>query len=275
MKCIAHLCLLLVGLGVMFMRWIDLVNYIDPETGFVLVGSVWLRYGAIALLCLLAVVAGFMASRRPGSLERGCAANGAVLVLLGTLCAGYHAVALYVELGLSGVFSRQLALAVWVTTIDAAAILLALLGLICAAWLFTVAFAQFDKKYRLPAGGVCFGILGNLYFYGVLISRFAANQSSYHRLDPTISVFAGAALILFSTVLLRALYFPESAIGRKLYTCGIICFYLCVGFTLPQAMYDLMMGNAMYSAVCENILFAGFGVLGAVYATRVLSNDLA
>lgn len=275
MKYIAHVFLILVGLGAAFLRWIDLVNFTDLDTGFVTVGSVWWRYGAIALLVVLALVGGFMAAKRPVSNERGCAVSGCVLLALGLLCTLQNVVDAYLGLNLAALLQGGLTIQGWVSTVDTATAGVALLGLLCAAWLFSVALSLFGGSYRLPAGGIALGMLGNFYLYAMLISRFAANQSSYHRIDPTVSVFAAAAAIWFTTVLLRAIYYPESAIGRKLYAAGLACFYLCTCFALPQAICDFMVGNITLGAAGEVLLFAGFGVLGALYATRALGKELA
>ncbi len=273
MKYIAHVFLILVGLGAAFLRWIDLVNFIDLDTGFVAVGSVWWRYGAIALLVLLSIAGSFMAAKRPAGIERGSAAAGGVVFAVAVLCAVQNAVD--ATLGLNFAALAQGSAGSWRAGIDAAAVGIALLGLVCAAWLFSGALSLFGGSYRLPAGGVALGMLGNLYLYALLISRFSANQSSYHRLDPTVSVFAAAAAIWFTSALLRAVYYPQSAIGRKLYAAGLACFYLCTCFALPQGICDMMVGNITFGALGEVILFAGFGVLGAVYATRALGKDIA
>ncbi|MFI3170419.1 MAG: hypothetical protein R3Y06_10785 [Faecalibacterium sp.] len=273
MKYLAHVFLLLVGVGAAFLRWVDLVNFVDAETGFVLVGSVWWRYGALGLLCVLAFAACFMAARRPQSLEGGCAVCGVVLCLAAALCAAYNGTALYAALDPATFFASGLSALAWLNMIAIAEAGIALLGLLCATWLFALAFAQFGKGYRLPAGGVSLGLFGNFYFYAVLIFRFAANQSSYHRLAPTISVFCGAAALWLFTVLLRAVYFPQSRVGRKVYFAGLACFYITIVFALPQAVFDLMVGSDTVAACAEGMLFAAFGLVGAAFATRALGAE--
>ncbi len=274
MKYIAHVFLILVGLAAAFLRWVDLVNFIDLETGFPLAGSVWLRYGAIALLVLLAAVAGFMASRRPKPMEAGSKEIGVFVLVMAVLCSVQNAVNGLLALNIGGLFGGM-PMADWRGSVDGVSAGIALLGLVCAVWLFSLGAALLSKTYRLPAGGVCLGMLGNIYLYALLILRFSSNQSSYYRMDPTVSVFAAAAAIWFTTALLRAVYYPESAIGRKLYRAGLACFYLCTCFALPQAVCDFIVANGTFGAMCESIVFACFGVLGAMYARRTLGEELA
>ncbi len=282
MKYIAHCFLLLIGLGAAFFRWVDLVNFTDLETGFVLVGSVWLRYGALALLLCLALVAQLMASRRASSFEQPCPLTGGLLLLLATALAAHSAVACYLALAPDSLFAALTGnlvatqpMLAWLGMVDTLSLAIALLGLICAVWLCLVAFSQFGNAYRLPAGGVGFGIAGSIYCYAVLIARFAGNQSSYHRIDPTLSVFAAAAALWFFTVLLRAIYYPENAVGRKIYCAGLVCFYLCTCCTLPQIICDFWVGNITLGALSEQLVFALVGLMGAAYATRALSDERA
>ncbi len=275
MKYIAHVFLLLVGLGAAFLRWVDLVNFTDLETGFPLAGSVWLRYGAIFALVLLASLASLMAARRPAKLEGTGGGAGVLLLVLGVLCAGYHTVSLWLALDFASLLQGSIAAAAWYAAADIASALVALLGLLCAAWLLCVGQALLGRTYRLPAGGIALGMLGNVYLYAMLISRFSANQSSYYRLDPTVSVFAAAAAIWFFTALLRSIYYPQSGIGRRVYRAGLACFYLCTCFALPQGICDFMVGNITVGSFAEVVLFACFGVLGAFFAHRALSEELA
>lgn len=48
-------------------RMVDLALFTDAETGLCVVGSVWLRYAALAVAILLAVAAAAPQSRRPES----------------------------------------------------------------------------------------------------------------------------------------------------------------------------------------------------------------
>ncbi len=227
MKQLAHGFLLLVGLGAAFLRWVDLVNFTDLETGFVTAGSVWWRYGALAFLVLLAFLASLMTSRRPKALEAGGAVSGVILFVLAGLVAMQNAASIFVSLQLEVLLAGESGASAWFASLELATVGIDCLGLVTAVWLFTLAFSMFQTTYRLPAGGIALAILGNFYFYAILIQRFAANQSSFYRIDPTLSVFAGAAMLWFATVLLRAIYYPECAVGRKLYFAGMSCFYLC------------------------------------------------
>ncbi len=62
-------------------RMVDLALFTDAETGLCVVGSVWLRYAALAVAILLAVAAGRAAKPEARKLCSPCKPSGVMAVL--------------------------------------------------------------------------------------------------------------------------------------------------------------------------------------------------
>ena len=62
-------------------RGIDLALLTDAETGLCIVGSVWLRYGALAVAVGAAVAAGRCSQPQAGALRGRCVPSGVVALV--------------------------------------------------------------------------------------------------------------------------------------------------------------------------------------------------
>ena len=62
-------------------RMVDLALFTDAETGLCVVGSVWLRYAALAVAILLAVAAGRAAKPEARKLCSPCKPSGVMAIL--------------------------------------------------------------------------------------------------------------------------------------------------------------------------------------------------
>ena len=89
---------LLVPVAAGAVRWLDLVNFCDLTTGFVLLGPVWARYLCMAMVLSLGVLASFLAARRPSGLVRRSMSLGLLCLLAG----GAFAALAGVQLAASG-----------------------------------------------------------------------------------------------------------------------------------------------------------------------------
>ncbi len=258
MKKTAGILLVLAGLCGAFAYWVDLMNFTDLEKGFVTTGSVWVRYGAVGALLLVAWLASRLAARRPESLER----KNIAMALFSWLCGAAQAAfgALEIALGLTGGDALQLALGA--------------LALFSAWWMLIQGIYWFGASPKAgPAGGVALGILGSVYFLLLTCMRFAKNASSFYRFAQTGQVFAALAALLFTTVLLRACLFPESGCGRRVYFSGMWAFYLCTCFELPQAVVRWMAGTTQLGDLALSAALGCFGLLGAAAALSALSGE--
>ena len=90
---------LLVPVAAGAVRWLDLVNFCDLTTGFVLLGPVWARYLCMAMVLSLGVLASFLAARRPSGLVRRSMSLGLLCLLAGGAFAALAGVQLAALLG--------------------------------------------------------------------------------------------------------------------------------------------------------------------------------
>ncbi len=259
MKHFASFLLVIVGVFAAFLRWLDLVNYTDLSTGFVQVGSVWLRYGAIAVLAVVALLASFMAAKRPENLEKNAPVSAGIAFAAAALFAGEAALRFVVQYNADIFFAESLVYVI--------------LGFIAAVWLALFGISTLSAPYRLPQGGAVLGIMGSFYWYFLLVMRFADNNSSFYRMGPTVEVFAAAAALAFITVLVRATYFPQSGVGRLVYFTGMLAFYVGTCFEFPQTLCDFIAGTQTFGTLLQSSLIAIIGVFGAVSAQRCMGAE--
>ena len=233
-------------------RMVDLALFTDAETGLCVVGSVWLRYAALAVAILLAVAAGRAAKPEARKLCSPCKPSG-VMAVLG---AGFMAATFVAKLALwdSSVVGR---------------IIMAFLSLFCSAWLLALGRSWMSKSWKRPSDDLTHVVLGTAVFYWCVLARFMENSSSWHRVAPTAAVWQALAALLLLSSLARALYLPTPENGRTLCAAGLAALCLCLCWELPHAAV-LAVGAAAEPALLPE-LFAALalccvGALGGVCA---------
>jgi len=253
MKCIAGFLLLAAGGLAGVARWLDLVNFTDLQTGFVTAGSVWLRYGVLAALVVLAALAGRMAAARPARLESRCLWL-AMPAFLG--CAAFAVTGGLYLAGGKGFFDP-------------------LLCLLTALWLVVLGIGWAHKGGEAPALGVGGAIAGTALFFVLTLQRFVQNYSSYHRAAPALRVFSALAALWFAAALVRATLFPHTGSGRRLAAGGLTAFYLCTCLELPQTVCLWMAGQSTVADLLQSAALAAVGLLGAACAVTALLQPVA
>ena len=233
-------------------RMVDLALFTDAETGLCVVGSVWLRYAALAVALLLAVAAGRAVKPEARKLCSPCKPSG-VMAVLG---AGFMAATFVAKLALwdSSVVGR---------------IIMAFLSLFCSAWLLALGRSWMSKSWKRPSDDLTHVVLGTAVFYWCVLARFMENSSSWHRVAPTAAVWQALAALLLLSSLARALYLPKPENGRTLCAAGLAALCLCLCWELPHAAV-LAVGAAAEPALLPE-LFAALalccvGALGGVCA---------
>ena len=239
-------------------RMVDLALFTDAETGLCVVGSVWLRYAALAVAILLAVAAGRAAKPEARKLCSPCKPSG-VMAVLG---AGFMAATFVAKLALwdSSVVGR---------------IIMAFLSLFCSAWLLALGRSWMSKSWKRPSDDLTHVVLGTAVFYWCVLARFMENSSSWHRVEPTAMVWQMLAALVFLSAMVRALWLPETSNGCQLCEAGICTFLLCFCWELPRVLVLLFHG--ITAADLPEVLF-GFGMccigaLGLFTVARVAGSD--
>lgn len=257
MKKTAGILLAAAGLCAGAAYWVDLMNFTDLSSGFVTVGSVWLRYGTLALLLAVGVLGVGLAVRRPAALERRSLPLGLLALLAALVYAALGGI--QIACGLAGAQEAALQLVQGVLALITALSLL----MRAAAWLAGSAGC-------VPAGGVGLGVAGTLYFLLLTFVRFAVNDSSLYRFAQTVQTFNALLALLFASTLVRAGCLPESRWGRRLYLTGIWAFYLCTCCEAPQALARWMAGQIQLADLAASLGLGCIGLLGADCALAAL-----
>lgn len=232
-------------------RGIDLAFLTDAETGLCIVGSVWLRYGALAVAVGAAVAAGRCSQPQAGALRGRCVPSG-VVALAAAVCYGEAAVLRILWMHSSVVM-----------------LLRAVLEALCAFWMIGLGLSWLRKDWKIPTRSLTPAVLGSAVFYWCVLARFMENSSSWHRVAPTAAVWQALAALLLLSSLARALYLPKPENGRTLCAAGLAALCLCLCWELPHAAV-LAVGAAADPALLPE-LFAALalccvGALGGVCA---------
>ena len=232
-------------------RGIDLAFLTDAETGLCIVGSVWLRYGALAVAVGAAVAAGRCCKPQTDALRGHCTLSG-VVALAAAVCYGEAAVLRILWMGSS-----------------VAMLIRAALEALCAFWMIGLGLSWLRKDWKTPTRSLTPAVLGSAVFYWCVLARFMENSSSWHRVAPTAAVWQALAALLLLSSLARALYLPKPENGRTLCAAGLAALCLCLCWELPHAAV-LAVGAAADPALLPE-LFAALalccvGALGGVCA---------
>ena len=205
-------------------RGIDLALLTDAETGLCIVGSVWLRYGALAVAVGAAVAAGRCCKPQTDALRGHCMPSG-VVALAAAVCYGEAAVLRILWMGSS-----------------VAMLIRAALEALCAFWMIGLGLSWLRKDWKTPTRSLTPAVLGSAVFYWCVLARFMENSSSWHRVQPTAAVWQEMAALLFLAALARTLYLPQPENGRTLHAAALAAFCLCLCWELPRVLLLLAAG---------------------------------
>ena len=145
----------------------------------------------------------------------------------------------------------------------------ALLELFCWVWMSLLARNWFRKgPWHRPTRSLYPAVVGSVLFYWCVLARFMENSSSWHRVAPTAAVWQALAALVFLSLLIRALYLPESANGKNFVASAMAAFALCFCWEVPQVL-ELMLDGMRLTQLPE-LLFGlglcGIGALGGICA---------
>ncbi len=232
--------------------WLDLTTFTDLSTGLCRVGSVWLRYGALALLAVLGVLGARPVARRPAALARPYRAAG-VAALAGAAVFAVGAVLQFL-LWPRAVTLLQLAL-----------------ELVCAAWLALLGRGWLACTWSRQPGGAALAAAGSVLFYWLVLVRFMQNSSSYYRVLPTAAVLPPLAALMFLSALARALLLPDASDAHAVCRSGLWAFYYCLCMELPQSAALWRAGASNGAQLWLSLGMCCVGALGAVCAVGCLA----
>lgn len=250
---------LLVPVAAGAVRWLDLVNFCDLTTGFVLLGPVWARYLCMAMVLSLGVLASFLAARRPSGLVRRSMSLGLLCLLAGGAFAALAGVQLAALLG--GAEADVLETAQTV------------LYLLTALWLLLLGVSRVAGSTVAPSGSAWTGILGTFAFYLLTVRRFCFNPSGIVRIVPTVQVFSALSALVLLQGAVKAFYLPHLPVGRGLFFRGYLAFFFCTCLEAPQAVCLYLGGQYTLAQLAEGLALGVIGLIGLRCAALTVGEE--
>lgn len=250
---------LLVPVAAGAVRWLDLVNFCDLTTGFVLLGLVWARYLCMAMVLSLGVLASFLAARRPSGLVRRSMSLGLLCLLAGGAFAALAGVQLAALLG--GAEADVLETAQTV------------LYLLTALWLLLLGISRVAGSTVAPSGSAWTGILGTFAFYLLTVRRFCFNPSGIVRIVPTVQVFSALSALVLLQGAVKAFYLPHLPVGRGLFFRGYLAFFFCTCLEAPQAVCLYLGGQYTLAQLAEGLALGVIGLIGLRCAALTVGEE--
>ena len=250
---------LLVPVAAGAVRWLDLVNFCDLTTGFVLLGPVWARYLCMAMVLSLGVLASFLAARRPSGLVRRSMSLGLLCLLAGGAFAA-----------LAGV---QLAALLGGAEADVLETTQTVLYLLTALWLLLLGISRVAGSTVAPSGSAWTGILGTFAFYLLTVRRFCFNPSGIVRIVPTVQVFSALSALVLLQGAVKAFYLPHLPVGRGLFFRGYLAFFFCTCLEAPQAVCLYLGGQYTLAQLAEGLALGVIGLIGLRCAALTVGEE--
>ena len=250
---------LLVPVAAGAVRWLDLVNFCDLTTGFVLLGPVWARYLCMAMVLSLGVLASFLAARRPSGLVRRSMSLGLLCLLAGGAFAALAGVQLAALLG--GAEADVLETAQTV------------LYLLTALWLLLLGISRVAGSTVAPSGSAWTGILGTFAFYLLTVRRFCFNPSGIVRIVPTVQVFSALSALVLLQGAVKAFYLPHLPVGRGLFFRGYLAIFFCTCLEAPQAVCLYLGGQYTLAQLAEGLALGVIGLIGLRCAALTVGEE--
>ena len=250
---------LLVPVAAGAVRWLDLVNFCDLTTGFVLLGPVWARYLCMAMVLSLGVLASFLAARRPSGLVRRSMSLGLLCLLAGGAFAALAGVQLAALLG--GAEADVLETAQTV------------LYLLTALWLLLLGISRVAGSTVAPSGSAWTGIMGTFAFYLLTVRRFCFNPSGIVRIVPTVQVFSALSALVLLQGAVKAFYLPHLPVGRGLFFRGYLAFFFCTCLEAPQAVCLYLGGQYTLAQLAEGLALGVIGLIGLRCAALTVGEE--
>ncbi len=231
--------LLSMALGALYLY--SLLRWTDASTGFATQGSTSLRYFAMLVPVLFALLTGWCVDSKKYFQDFGRKSG---LVLLPVSVAseiyGFMTI-LSVFFGEETPLSSHHMTATLALLGDCAELLRAVLFILFGVWGLMLFF---EKYLGTPGSSMLYlGVAGSAAFFVHTVLRFLVQPASLYRIPPAVEILAALAALLFVTSYLRAHYLPGRQGGtRSVCRNGLLAFFFCTCLAFPQAIWQAASG---------------------------------
>lgn len=237
------------------MYWVDLSYYTDPVTGFVIRGSVLLRYAVVGLPLLMSLLGLRTVGPRAISVLRVKSPS------LGGLFAVAAAIGMVwgIALLVAGAFK-----------LDIYQIVLGGFSLWYGVWMCLAAIQLFTQNTPSPTKSAIWGVFAAAPFVLITVYRIMIRPSSLYRVGPLVRSFAALFAMLWFGLLLRSLYIalPRRRV-RWMYFTGVFTFLFATCLELPLAINMMQLGRYSGMELLESVAMASLGLVAGCVSVAV------
>lgn len=226
---------------------LDLFLGVEPATGFVEYGSVWMHYGAFAVvLCLL-----FFFSRKVSRSNR-VLAPAALLAMV---------------FWVAGVYFDLSALFVFISGVTAVRALFAVLCILGSVWFYSTGASL--RAGSFPSEGTLgFGLAAAGAVLLSVLLKYMERPASNQHFTLTIAITGCIFTLLFVAALLRAVFLRDAGQTANLFWLSnvSVCFALCFA---SQTIFLLIRGGFSARNLTLELPVTALGIVGAVVAKQM------
>ncbi len=267
------ICSLLLALAAGGGLLADKLLFTDPATGFSTSGSVWIRYGALAVISLA-----FLLLVRPKKAKAGARMarrSRPLAAVFGVQAAAFFGgcgmalVQIFGDISAAGGFFDRYT---GKMTVDPVRLLITVGWLAGGLWCSGIALG-FGRGEAQPMGGLPLGIGTTAAFFLLCARRFVLSPTSIQRVTPTLDLMGALAAMLLCCGLLRMLYLPaEQQQLRRLCFFGLEAFLFDFCVIGAKQAANLSLGLPVFQEIGDLPLLV-FGLLGAVVAADTIYHN--
>lgn len=251
--------ILLVSVLTGAMYWMDLSFCVNPATGFVEWGTVWVRY-FVVLLPLLCAVFGLrtVGAHALSTLRvKSPLLGGAALI-----AAAGGLIYAIISIGQGLIFNNGKA--------DIWQIFVGLLYIWYTIWMALVAMHFFRQKSVAPTVSAAIAVPAALPFCAQTLYRVLLNPATLYRLEPFVRNFSALLAMIWFGMLLRGMYiaFTKKRV-RWMYMAGVATFLFCTCLELTQTLHTAIYGSISLLQMAEGFSYAGVGLLAGLITIEI------
>ncbi|MDL2324475.1 hypothetical protein LJC61_04925 [Ruminococcaceae bacterium OttesenSCG-928-A16] len=257
--------------------WADLSLFINPATGFVQTGPLWVRYVVLAAVLVLAAFGlRGVSPHAIGVLRVKNRKLSILFVLAGVsgLVFGVFSAALAVPSLVAVTLDSEPVLALVVSVVYQ--LLLGLLFVWYGIWMLLAA-RQLQKQSRpSPTQSAGPGMLAAMPFCLQTVYRVLINPSSVYRTANIVHIFTALFSMLWFGMLLRALYIAlVRQRVRWMYLFGLVTFLFATCLEFAGALHTIVAGEFALLPLLEGICTGFFGLTAGVVSISIVSINTA
>lgn len=248
------MCILLIVFAIIGgARFVDFVKFTDIATGFVTVGSVWLRYGILAAGVILCFIPLFFNKTSFNSANLAHIGTPACVIIGG-------AVSMY------GFFTI---LTMVFVKLEYLKLIQGILYVLLGAWCIYSSVYASKTNSSSPKGAII-AFLGGAAIYITALERFLKQPSSLYRLWPVLDILSVIASLLFFTTIFKVVYTKYEYTPKRLCSFGLLSFFISTCLQAPCAVYLFLNKALSLNNLLLCIIFGIFGIVGAISALEVV-----